>query len=147
MKKALISAFVIATFGAYCWFARNEQNVPKTPTTNTTAPAAATLDTTTTQASTSTYKDGDYTGKAFNAYYGDVQIHVSISGGKLADIEFLQYPQDRRESMEINQTAMPVLKQEAIQAQTAHIDGVSGATDTSEAFIKSLDSALTLAHS
>ena len=47
--------------------------------------------------------------------------------------------------MRINQQAMPVLKQEAIQAQSAQVDGVSGATDTSDAFVQSLTSALTQA--
>jgi len=54
----------------------------------------------------------------------------------------LLYPNDRRESVDINSQAMPYLKQEAIQAQTAQVDGVSGATDTSQAFIQSLGSAL-----
>ena len=55
------------------------------------------------------------------------------------------YPRDRRRSLYIAQQSLPVLEQEAISAQSADIDTVSGATLTSEAFMKSLDSALATA--
>ncbi len=155
MKKLIVSAFVIVAFGFYVFFARSQQSTSPVATTSTasTTPSAQTSTTTsttstaTTQATTSAYKDGSYTGTAADAYYGNVQVRAVISGGKLADIVFLQYPSDHRESLQINEAAMPVLKQEAIKAQTAQIDGVSGATDTSGAFIESLSSALSLAHS
>jgi uncharacterized protein with FMN-binding domain len=67
---------------------------------------------------------------------------VTISGGRISDVQFLQYPNDRRTSQMINSQAMPILKQEAIQAQSAQVSGVSGATATSGAFIQSLGNAL-----
>ncbi len=88
------------------------------------------------------YKDGAYIGDTVDAYYGYVQIQATISGGRIADVRFLQYPNDRETSIYINSQAMPILKQEAIQAQSANVDIVSGATDTSQAFIQSLQSAL-----
>jgi len=93
------------------------------------------------------YVDGTYTGFAANAYYGNVQIQVTVSGGKIADVAFLQYPSDRSTSRYINDQAMPILKSEAIQAQSAQVDGVSGASDTSAAFQQSLASALAQAKS
>jgi uncharacterized protein with FMN-binding domain len=54
----------------------------------------------------------------------------------------LQYPSDRRTSIAINRRALPVLRSEAIAAQSANVDIVSGATLTSEAFIESLGAAL-----
>ncbi len=88
------------------------------------------------------YKDGQYTGPVTNAFYGTVQVKVIIQGGKLTDVQWLDYPHDRRTSQEINSQATPWLKTEAIQAQSAQVDIISGATLTSEAFIQSLGSAL-----
>jgi uncharacterized protein with FMN-binding domain len=88
------------------------------------------------------YRDGTYTGVSADAYYGNIQVKVIIQGGRIADVQFLDYPQDRGTSVEINQQAMPYLRSEAIQAQTAPVDGVSGATDSSGAFNQSLSSAL-----
>lgn len=65
-----------------------------------------------------------------------------MSGGKITDIVFLDYPQDRGHSVEINTYAMPILKTEAIKAQDAKVDIVSGATASSEAFVSALTSVL-----
>ena len=91
------------------------------------------------------YKNGIYTGDVADAFYGNVQVEVTISGGKISDVKFLQYPNDRQTSIEINSQATPMLIQEAIQAQSAQVDGVSGATQTSIAFRQSLQSALSKA--
>jgi uncharacterized protein with FMN-binding domain len=88
------------------------------------------------------YTDGSYTGVVADAYYGNVQVRATVSGGKLTNVAFLQYPNDRQTSREINQQAMPYLKAEAIQAQSANVNGVSGASDTSAAFVLSLGAAL-----
>ncbi len=93
------------------------------------------------------YADGTYTGIVADAYYGLVQIQAVIQGGKLINVSFLQYPNDRRTSQYINGQAMPILKSEAIQAQSANVDIVSGATDTSMAFQQSLADALAQAKS
>lgn len=70
-----------------------------------------------------------------------------ISGGRLTEVRFLQYPNDRSTSVQINSQAMPYLQQEAIKAQSAKVDIVSGATYTSQAFIQSLKIALNSARS
>lgn len=93
------------------------------------------------------YKDGTYTGNTADAFYGNIQVQAIVSGGKLTDVRFLQYPNDRRTSIEINTQAMPMLRQEAIQAQSANVNIISGASDTSAAFIQSLGSALSQAKS
>jgi len=93
----------------------------------------------------SVYKDGRYTGSSANAYYGNVQIAAVIKGGKLVDVQFLDYPRDRNYSVQASNYAMPILKSEAIKAQNAQVDTVSGATFTSNAFIASLSSALSRA--
>ena len=91
------------------------------------------------------YKDGTYTGPVTNAFYGQVQVQATISGGKITDVQFLQYPNDRFTSQMINQQAMPILRNEAIQAQNANVNLVSGATLTSSAFVQSLQAALSSA--
>lgn len=88
------------------------------------------------------YKDGTYTGNIVDAYYGNVQVSVLIQNGKIFDVKFLDHPKDRRTSQVINSQAMPYLISEAIKAQSGNVDVVSGATFTSEAFQRSLSSAL-----
>ena len=74
-----------------------------------------------------------------------VQVKVVIQNGKITGVQFLQYPNERSRSVEINSYADPILVNEAIQAQSAKVDIVSGATDTSQAFIQSLSNALSQA--
>ncbi len=93
-------------------------------------------------ASSGMYKDGTYTGSVQDAYYGFVQVQVVIASGQITDVKFLQYPNDNPTSQNINSQAMPYLRQEAIQAQSANVSGVSGASATSPAFQASLASAL-----
>jgi uncharacterized protein with FMN-binding domain len=95
-----------------------------------------------TAVASSGYKDGQYTGQVADAFYGAVQVQVDIQGGKIANVQFLQYPNDRRTSVRINSQAVPMLQSEALQAQSAQVDIISGATLTSQAFIESLQSAL-----
>ena len=97
------------------------------------------------QKSQGMYKDGTYTGSVADAYYGNVQVQVMVQGGKIADVQFLQYPNTHSTSVMINSQAMPYLKSEALQVQSANVNIVSGATETSLAFQQSLADALTQA--
>lgn len=93
------------------------------------------------------FRDGTYQGAVADAFFGMVQVQAVVQNGKLSDVQFLDYPHDRRTSQRINSFAMPYLTTEAIQAQSARVDIISGATLTSEAFIQSLQSALNQAQS
>ncbi|MDB5187629.1 MAG: FMN-binding protein [Candidatus Kaiserbacteria bacterium] len=88
------------------------------------------------------YQDGTYTGASIYVDYGYIQVQAIIRDNKLSDVIFLVYPNKDGTSIQINTGAMPQLKQEALVMQNAHVDGVSGASDSSEGFIQSLDSAL-----
>ena len=88
------------------------------------------------------YRDGTYTGAIENAYYGDVQVQVTVANHAIASIKVLSYPNDRRTSRYINSQALPMLHQEVIAADSANVDTISGATLTSEAYIRSLGTAL-----
>lgn len=108
-------------------------NIPSTPVAPSSPPVVK---------KNGIYNDGEYTGSVADAYYGNVQVKAIILGGRLVDIQFLDYPQDRNTSIRINSYALPILKQEAISAQSANVNAVSGASETSPAFTESLTSAL-----
>jgi uncharacterized protein with FMN-binding domain len=112
------------------------------------APPTTTQTPTKTQSNVGTvYKNGVYLGNVADAFYGNVQVQIVVSGGKITDVQFIQYPSDRPRSTEINRQALPLLRSEAIQAQNANVNVVSGATYTSQAFIESLGSAVAKAKS
>ncbi len=96
---------------------------------------------------TGAYRDGTYTGPAVNAFWGQVQVQATVRNGQVANVQVLQYPSDRRTSVSINRQAIPWLQSEVMQAQNANVDIISGATLTSEAFIRSLQAALSNAKS
>ncbi|MGW4696239.1 FMN-binding protein [Kitasatospora cineracea] len=82
------------------------------------------------------------TGSAVNTRYGPVQVKVTMAGGRISKIDVVQYPTRDRRDQEINSSAIPQLNQEALAAQSADIDVVSGATYTSDGYTRSLQSAL-----
>ncbi|MFL5690921.1 MAG: FMN-binding protein, partial [Ktedonobacteraceae bacterium] len=114
--------------------------VPATPGTTNTPGATGTSGT-----PGSLYKDGSYMGSVADAQWGYIQVKAIISNGKITDVQFLQYPNERDRSIMINNYADPQLTSEAIAAQSANVDIITGATDTSEAFIQSLSDALSQA--
>ncbi len=91
------------------------------------------------------YKDGTFTGDVVDAYYGNAQVAAVISNGKIVDVQFLQYPSDRQTSTRISQKAMPIFKSEVISAQSAQVNIISGATQISQGFVSSMQTALTKA--
>ncbi len=105
-------------------------------------PRAVVAQTAMTTVATKGMRDGTYTGPATDAYYGPMQIEAVVQGGRLVTLRALQYPSDRRTSLIINRQALPMLRDEAIAAQSAAVDIITGATLTSEAFIRSLGGAL-----
>jgi uncharacterized protein with FMN-binding domain len=92
-----------------------------------------------------TYIDGDYTGEPVDSDFGPVQVEVIVQEGKLTDIKFLEIPDHRRRSAEISEAAIPILVQEAIQAQGPRIDVISQATYTTITFANALYNALSKA--
>jgi uncharacterized protein with FMN-binding domain len=150
MKKIIVSILVIIAFIGYAiqqkMAGSNPSNIvtPLNPNQNNTQTNSQTVNPTATAqtAAATPYKNGMYTGDSVDAYYGNVQVKATISGGKITDVQFLDYPQDRNRSIEINSQAIPLLKSEAIRIQNAQVDIVSGATQTSLGFQKSLQTAL-----
>lgn len=151
MKKFLVSAIIIGAFALYIFIhGRDSASLATLPpqtgaTASSTSIDATDVSGTSTTSPSSQYKNGSYTGAPTDAQWGIVQVQAVIQNGKLTDVKFLQYPNERSRSVEINNYAIPQLTTEAIQAQGAQVDVVSGATDTSEAFMQSLQDALTQA--
>jgi uncharacterized protein with FMN-binding domain len=81
-------------------------------------------------------------GTAIDTPYGIVQVQVQVQGSKITNVKFLQLTAFDGRSAEINNAAAPILLQETLAAQNAHIDTVSGASYTSAGYAQSLQSAL-----
>ncbi|MFF7194687.1 FMN-binding protein [Streptomyces sp. NPDC008079] len=74
--------------------------------------------------------------------YGPVQLRLTLTGGRITAVKAVQLPNDNPRDGEISGFAIPQLTQETLAAQSAKIDTVSGATYTSEGYVRSLQSAL-----
>lgn len=168
MKKLLLAAVLVLGSLAYVFINRADADTAPSPSlaiaaqtssaatvpdASSSIPSSTAAPTTTSSASapkstpapaqkTGQYRDGTYAGRVADAYYGNVQVEAVIAGGRLSNVKVLQYPNDRGTSIEINSQALPMLISEAISAQSANVDGISGASDTSPAFVQSLSSAL-----
>lgn len=81
------------------------------------------------------------TGPAVQDPYGLVQARVSFGGGRITNVA-ISAPMDNPKSAAINSQAIPLLRQETLQAQSGQVNVVSGATLTSEAYAQSLQAAL-----
>jgi uncharacterized protein with FMN-binding domain len=88
------------------------------------------------------YKDGTYQGSSEYAYTGTLQVKAIITGGKLSNVTYAPNMEGPGRSQQIYNYSMPILKSEAIVAQSANVDAVSGASYDSDAFSKSLATAL-----
>jgi uncharacterized protein with FMN-binding domain len=75
-----------------------------------------------------------------------VQVAAILTKGKITSVKVLQAPDENGRDRQIASYALPRLTQEALGAQSAHVDAVSGASYTSEGYIQSLQSALDRAH-
>ncbi|MFG2478248.1 FMN-binding protein [Streptomyces fagopyri] len=82
------------------------------------------------------------TGDTVQTRWGPVQVRVTLKNGKITDVTAVSFPTDNPRDQEINGYAIPQLRREALAAQSARIDSVSGASYTSDGYKRSLQSAL-----
>ncbi len=153
MKKLLAAISIVILIGVYIFYRMSSATPTPAATTGTLTgnpdigninPNASSTGSTPppTPAPASAYKDGSYTGSVTDAFYGKVQVKAIIKNGVITDVVFLQYPNDAEHSVEVSNHVIPLLTAEAIKVQSANVDTISGATQTSEAFQQSLGSAL-----
>ena len=95
-----------------------------------------------TSTSTTGSVSGTFTGAAVETRYGAVQVEITVEDGVITSSQAIQYPNRDRHDQQINAYAVPVLNSEAVDAQSADIDSVSGATFTSVGYAQSLQSAI-----
>lgn len=115
----------------------DDQVRPRTPSSRAST-------TTTTPPSTSSGDAAPATvdGPVVDTRFGPVQVEVTITGGRIVEVTTPEYPDEARRSRAINDQALPLLRQQVLDAQSANIDGVGGATYTAEAYVQSLQAAL-----
>ncbi|WP_448640244.1 FMN-binding protein [Geodermatophilus sp. URMC 63] len=82
------------------------------------------------------------TGPSVDTRWGPVQVQVTVADGVITDVEVVEYPTENGRDRQINARAVPQLVQETLDAQSADVDMVSGATYTSEGYLQSLQGAL-----
>ena len=109
-------------------------------TQSATASPAATQ---TTAAATSAVKDGTFTGPSVNVNYGNVQVKITVVNGRITDAVAVKAPSGKNDRY--TNMSVPVLKQQTLKAQSANIQGVSGASYTSYGWFTSLQGALAAA--
>jgi uncharacterized protein with FMN-binding domain len=91
------------------------------------------------QAPASGLRDGRFSGRPVSNPFGNVQVAITVSGGEVTNVA-ASYPTSGQ-SASINAGAIPKLKAAVLEAQSADIDAVSGATFTTEAYTSSLQAA------
>lgn len=82
------------------------------------------------------------TGPVVQTEWGPVQVQISTDGDTISDVSVLQFPDGNPRDQQINAYALPILVQDTLDAQSANIDMVSGATVTSLGYVRSLQGAL-----
>ena len=138
MQRApIILTATAAGFAATLGFHAHAAEVATAVTPAATASATATATATSSSSGSTTVTSG-----AVGTRYGNVQLKVTLTGGKITDITPVQLPQMDPKSSAISSYAAPLLRQSALAKQSADIDLVSGATYTSEGYKAALQSAL-----
>ena len=157
-RKVITSVLAVGTtiaiaIDGYLLFLKADQasstaSTASSSTSTATSSSASSASSSSSSASSSTssgLKDGTYSGKSVSTQWGDVQVQIKVSEGKITTVNVLKYPSDNDHSQQINDQALPVYKKEAVEAQSADIQQVSGATVTYEGFTQSLQNAITQA--
>jgi len=106
---------------------------------NSATPTAAA----TTAPATTAAINGTFTGPSVNVNYGNVQVKITVVNGRITDAVAVKAPTGKNDRY--TNMAVPVLKQQTLKAQSANIQGVSGASYTSYGWFTSLQGAITLA--
>lgn len=112
--------------------------------TNTGSPSSGTGSSSGTSTGSTTAATFD--GTKVQTRFGTVQVRVTIQDGKITEVTPLQLTDAERKSAQISSRAAPVLRSEVLQAQSANVQTIGGATVTSDAYLTSLQAALDAAN-
>ncbi|PFG33005.1 FMN-binding protein [Sanguibacter antarcticus] len=145
---AALGALVVARFGLV---EESEEAAPTSMSEDTSSAVSASTDSSTeaNPSEVSAPADGAATsgavtvaGSLVQTRYGPVQVSVTFDGAQIVDVQELQSPYARVPSAQTSERVMPMLAQEVIDAQSAEIDAVSGASYTSKAYCESVQAAI-----
>ena len=106
---------------------------------NSATPTAAA----TTAPATTAAINGTFTGPSVNVNYGNVQVKITVVNGRITDAVAVKAPTGRNDRW--TNMAVPILKEQTLKAQSANIQGASGASYTSYGWFTSLQGAIALA--
>jgi uncharacterized protein with FMN-binding domain len=116
--------------------AKPQSTKPQSTQTATSAPAPAT----TPAAPATNSINGTFSGPVVDVSYGNVQVQITVTNGKITDAQALIAPTGKNDKY--TQKALPILKQQTLAAQSTNIQGVSGASYTTYGWRKSLQGAM-----
>lgn len=136
--NSIPTATTAASNGATAKSTTKSSTATKSAASNS-SPSQATQTPATTPAP-ATVTNGTFTGDAVDARYGMVQVKITVANGQITDAQAVQAPSGRNDRW--TQMAVPILRQQTLQAQSANITGASGASFTSYGWYTSLVSAL-----
>ncbi|MFG3280732.1 FMN-binding protein [Streptomyces sp. NPDC048111] len=139
MRRAVLATTGISALVVTLLALKPHQPAPLAATAPRSPTAVRTPAATSTSAPTGT---GTFTGDPVETRYGTVQVSATLADGRITSVAVLQAPEHNGRDQELTAYAVPRLTEEALGAQSAHIDAVSGASYTSEGYIQSLQSAL-----
>jgi uncharacterized protein with FMN-binding domain len=144
MRRApiVLSATVAGVAGVLSFHTQPQRLTPVTSSPPATGKTAAAAGSGSKAKTKSSGKAATATGAVAQNRYGNVQVRVTVAGGKITQVTAVQLPQSDPKSAEISQFAAPQLQSEVLAAQSAKIDGVSGASYTSQSYDTSVQSAL-----
>ncbi len=87
-------------------------------------------------------KSGTIVGATETTQFGDVQVEIVVTAGKITDVKALHLTDQGGRSVQISNRAAPILRSEVLASQSAHVNSVSGATYTTAGYLSSVQSAL-----
>ena len=119
---------------------KTKATVKATPATSSASATAVVADPPPVAAPASKGVSGTFVGPSVNVNYGNVQVKITVKDGKITDATALQAPSGRNDRW--TNMALPVLKKQTLAAQSASIQGASGASYTSYGWYTSLQGAL-----
>ena len=120
--------------------ATKKASATKTPASGN---SAASNSATPTAAATTAAINGTFTGPSVNVNYGNVQVKITVVNGRITDAVAVKAPTGRNDRW--TNMAVPILKEQTLKAQSANIQGASGASYTSYGWFTSLQGAIALA--
>jgi uncharacterized protein with FMN-binding domain len=112
------------------------------PTSTPSPGAAPTSSPSATGSKSASTASGTYVGAVEQTRFGDVQVQVVVAGGKITDVVALHLTDRGSRSVQISNQAAPILRSEVLATQSAKVNGVSGATYTTDGYLSSVQSAI-----